>query len=457
LNLSAPQTSPPTDLGFYTEGETLSPQTAWVFAPLWEQDARFLGAFGGRGSGKSNDRAQAVIINMLTKPGCRVVGIREVQNSLKDSVKQLLIDWIERMGVRNQFTVLVDEVRGPGNSLCIFRGMNDQNSESIKSLEGFDIAWIEEAQTISQRSLDLLRPTIRKPGSQIWATWNPRFKTDPIDIFLRQNPPESAVVVEANYSDNPWFPDVLEIERLIDKSGDPERYGHIWLGRYEKVGDRQLIPAGVVEDARKAEAIPNKFDELILGVDVARFGSDETVIAFRRGRDARTIPWQHYKGLDTMEVASRVAAAMDAYGPDAVFIDSGAMGAGVVDRLRQLRREVIPVDFGSKASGLTNAKTANKRAEMWVRMRDWLMQGRVAVPDDPRLELQMTGIEYSHDQNNAILLERKHSERRMRAGLPSPDRADALALTFAYPVSKRGYDDDEHEETARGRSEATGY
>jgi hypothetical protein len=409
----------------------LNPKTAEAYAPLWQTKARYKGAWGGRGSGKSNDRAQAVIIAMISQPGTRVVCLREVQNSIRDSVYQLICDWIERLGVGPLFDITRDEIRGPGGSQCIFRGMKDQNADSIKSLEGYRIAWFEEAQTCSQRSLDLLRPTIRAPGSELWFTWNPRKPTDPIDVFLRANKPPDAIVIKANYDANPWFPDELEAERKLDETGEESRYRHIWLGEYEAISDMQLISAVLVQRARQAKPVGHAHDEVILGVDVARYGGDETVLAFRRGRDAYSEPWLYYRNLDTMEVAARVAEAWMRVKPDAVFIDEGGLGAGVVDRLRQLGFNPQAVNFGWKPDGLVDAKVANKRAEMWVRMRDWL-RSEVAIPDDEQLEAQLTAVEYKHDANNAILLEKKEDMRKR--GLPSPDRADALALTFAYPV-----------------------
>lgn len=431
----------------------LKPKTPKVFAPLWQNPARYKGAHGGRGSAKSNDRAQAVLVAMQAKPGCRVVCVREVQNSIKDSVKQLLTDWIDRFELRDQFNVLDSEIRGPSNSLCTFRGMNDQNAATIKSLEGYDIAWWEEAQTASEKSLELLRPTIRNPGSELWFTWNPRFKTDPVDRLLRQNPPSNAIVIEANYYDNPWRPDELEEERLHDKRTlDEDKYKHIWLGGYEKASDSQFIPAGIVEQAQKCEPHTDPRDEKIIGVDVARFGDDETVIAFRSGRDAAKDEWLALPKLDTMETAARVAGLIELHRPDAVFVDETGVGAGVVDRLRQLGFDIMAVNFGSKPNGLTRVKTANKRAEMWQRMKEWMEQGGVRIPNDPTLEVELTGVEYKHDHNNAILLEKK--EDMKKRGLKSPDRADALALTFAYPVSPRdvGHDDDVY-----SSNEATGY
>lgn len=436
-------------------GLTVRPRTAEVFAPLWEGEARYLGAWGGRGSGKSNDRAQAVVVAMIAEPGTRVVCLREVQNSIKDSVHQLVVDWIQRLGVGALFDVTRDEIRHVDNgSQCIFRGMKDQNAESIKSLEGVKIAWFEEAQTCSQRSLDLLRPTIRAPGSQLWFTWNPRAKTDPIDIFMRAKKPANAIVVRANYSDNPWFPEELEAERLLDLEADEARYKHIWEGAYEEQSDRQLISAALIEKARKRKPETFPQDEVVMGVDVARYGDDESCVVIRKGRDAFSEKWHTWRKLDTMEVAARVADLMSIHRPDAVFIDETGVGAGVVDRLLQLNMEITPVNFAWKPTGLTREKAANKRAEMWLRMREWFRAGG-AIADDDRLEAELTGIEYKHDANNAILLEKK--EDMKKRGLPSPDRGDALALTFAYPVNAEHYDEPDDPRDIVGRNNVTGY
>jgi phage terminase large subunit len=210
---------------------TLAMSTPRVFVPFLSP-ARYKGAYGGRGSGKSHFFAELVIARCVGKHA-RIVCIREIQNSIKDSVRQLLVDKIRKLGVEHLFDITRDELRGPGGSLVVFRGMNDANAENIKSLEGFDIAWVEEAQTFSQRSLDLLRPTIRKEGSEIWFSWNPRNKSDPVDEFLRKSPPPNSAVLHVRYSDNPWFPSTLLEEMQADRIRDPEKAVHIWDGGYD--------------------------------------------------------------------------------------------------------------------------------------------------------------------------------------------------------------------------------
>ncbi len=192
---------------------------------------RYKGAYGGRGGAKSHFFAEQVLIRAATAT-TRIVCIREVQNSIKDSVKQLLIDKIGSLGLNGQFEVLESEIRGPHGSFIVFKGMQSYNATNIKSLEAFDIAWVEEAQTLSQHSLDLLRPTLRKNGSELWFSWNPRFKTDAVDKFFRKNPPEDAVSVMINWQDNPWFPETLRKEMLHDFWIDPDKAEHIWQGAY---------------------------------------------------------------------------------------------------------------------------------------------------------------------------------------------------------------------------------
>lgn len=213
---------------------TLQLPTARVFAPLLGP-ARYKGAWGGRGSGKSHFFAELLVEEALAADALRAVCVREIQKDLRDSSKRLIEDKIQAMGVGTSFRVLDREIRTPGGGVILFQGMQDHTAESIKSLEGMDRCWVEEAQALSQRSLDMLRPTIRRPGSQIWFGWNPRRKIDAVDRFLRETPPPDAVVVRANWRDNPWFPEVLKKERLHDLTANPDGYGHIWEGEYVSV------------------------------------------------------------------------------------------------------------------------------------------------------------------------------------------------------------------------------
>ncbi len=208
--------------------------TARAFLPLLAP-ARYKGAWGGRGSGKSHFFAEKLIDDCLYERGMTAVCIREVQKTLKTSSKLLIENKLQQLGLgeRDGFKVFREVIQTPGDGQIIFQGMQDHTAESIKSLEGFKRAWCEEAQTISANSLMLLRPTIRAPGSELWFSWNARRKTDPVDLMLRgAEIPTGAVVVEANWRDNPWFTDELEQERQDCMRAEADQYGHIWEGEY---------------------------------------------------------------------------------------------------------------------------------------------------------------------------------------------------------------------------------
>lgn len=209
-------------------------ETAAVFEPLLPP-ARYKGAHGGRGSGKSHFFAEKLIDDALYEPGLLAVCIREVQKDLKDSAKRLIESKLAslRLGEADGFKVYRSEIATPGGGIFIFQGMQDHTADSIKSLEGFKRAWVEEAQTLSERSLTLLRPTLRASGSEMWFSWNPRLKVDPVDLMFRGDErPTGAVSVRANWSDNPWFPAELEQERIDCRRMNPDQYGHIWEGDY---------------------------------------------------------------------------------------------------------------------------------------------------------------------------------------------------------------------------------
>lgn len=215
---------------------------AEVFEPLLAP-ARYKGAYGGRGSGKSHFFAELMVEDSLAEPsisgeGLRSVCIREVQKDLTQSAKLLIEDKLAALGLgeADGFKIFNDVIRTPRDGIIIFKGMQDYTAESIKSLEKFKRAWWEEAQTATTHSLNLLRPTIREKGSEIWASWNPRFDDDPIDVMFRgPETPTGAVSVRANWSDNPWLPDVLEQERLDCLRMQPSLYDNIWQGGYVSV------------------------------------------------------------------------------------------------------------------------------------------------------------------------------------------------------------------------------
>lgn len=225
----------------------LAIETAAVYEPLL-QPARYKGAHGGRGSGKSQFFGD-LWLEENVQGKYDFVCLRETLKSLEFSVKKLLESKISYYNAGAYFEVQDRRILSKHGGVTIFEGMQNHTSESIKSLEGFDRAWFEEAQNASEKSLTLLRPTIRKAGSQLWFGWNPDLETDPIDKLLRgpELPPD-AIVVEANYMDNPWLPDELRAEMEFDRRRDPDKYAHVWLGKYRRNSEARVFKNWTVEE-----------------------------------------------------------------------------------------------------------------------------------------------------------------------------------------------------------------
>ncbi len=229
-----------------------------------------------------------------------------------------------------------------------------------------------------------------------------------------------------------------QIAKWVDAYGEDSDFVRIRVrGVFPRHGEMEFISAGDVDAAMSREIQSNLSDPLALGVDVARYGSNASVIFIRKGRDARSIRRQVFRGLSTVELATKVQDAHFSYHSDGIFVDGGGVGGGVVDNIRHMHLHCYEVQFGGKddvggyPTGNDGERYANKRAAMWGALRAWLKTG--ALPDDPELKSQLLGPTYSYNLRNEIVLESK--EDMMRRGVASPDDADALALTFAYPLS----------------------
>lgn len=229
-----------------------------------------------------------------------------------------------------------------------------------------------------------------------------------------------------------------DIENKIELYGEDSDYVRVRVkGMFPRIGEMEFISAADVDAAIAREVTVSIADPLALGHDVARYGSSETVTAFRKGRSAKTIDWYFQRGVGTVEQAAKITEHYQAYTPDGIFIDGGGVGGGVVDNCRHNHIFVYEVQFGGKDDvggavwGIEGEKYANKRSAMWAAMRAWLKGG--AIPDDPELRQQLIGPTYTYNIRNEIQLESK--EDMMKRGIASPDRADALALTFAYPLT----------------------
>lgn len=406
---------------------------AEIFLPLITKKFRNKLYYGGRAGGKSFAFADCLLL-LGRESKLFVACVREVQNSIKDSVYKLLKDRAEFYELTD-YVFYEDRVENIlTGTRFIFKGLKDQNSQNIKSLEGVDICWIEEGQSISKNSWDILNPTIRKPNSEIWISMNREEENDPIWKAVAAKPDDRTLVVKVNYYDNPHCPEEMKYLAEKCKQDNPDDYEHIWLGAPVNQGSTKLI---AVKDVMKAfeQKMAGSTSPLVVGVDIARFGDDKTVLCFRRGRYCFDL--KEYSQLDTVALANLLTKVIKESTPARVFLDLGNTGAGVYDILvdRGYAKIVRGVNFGAKA--INDDRYANKRAEMWDSANQWLKSELpVQLVNNDELLDDLCSVNKQYDNKGRLQLEPKEKVKE-RIGR-SPDKADAFVLTFAEPVYDNG-------------------
>ncbi len=395
------------------DGPTFGESVAPIFRGLLEP-ARYKGAWGGRGGAKSHFFGELAVVRAVSEPGLRAVFLREVQRTLRESVKLLVEDKIRKFGWQDKFDIRHDFIRTPGDGVFIFMGMQDHTADSIKSLEGFDIAWFEEAQTMTQRSLELLRPTIRKPDSELWFAWNPRHVSDPVDQFLRgSESPPSSIVINANWRDNPWFPPVLEEERQFDYRTNPQRYRHIWEGDYEPQAIGAIWTRQMIAESRQSAA--PQMQRILVAIDPAisaEKGSNETgIIVAGLGADDRGYVLADVSRIALPEEWARAAIAQyDLWEADAIVIETNQGGDMCRQTIKAVRPDVRIIEVHA-------SRAKHVRAEPISAL---YATGKIShVGAFPELEHQMCLITPDG-----------------YVGEGSPDRADALVWVFTSLFGK---------------------
>ena len=413
--------------------EKVTIKIAEKFRPLLTEHYRYKLYYGGRAGGKSYAFADCLLL-LARQKKLFIACVREVQNSIKDSVYKLLKDRAEYYKF-DDFIFYEDRIENiVTGSKFVFKGLKDQNKQNIKSLEGVDICWCEEAQAITKESFEVLDPTIRKSGSELWFSMNRENENDAIWRAIAANPDDQTLIVKVNYYDNPFCPDEMKYLAEKCKAENLDDYMHIWEGEPISLGDYKLFN---VKDVR--EAMIPKMDSstspLIIGLDIARAGSDKTVFCLRKGR--WVMKFDVIKGYDTVEVADKLTNYIKELHPARAFLDLGNSGAGVYDimKARGFAGIVKGVNFGGKA--IQPDRYKNKRAEMYATANEWIKQELpVQLPNDDLLFEELTTIERVKVAGDTLQLEDKELFKK-RIGR-SPDRADAFVLTFAEPVYDHG-------------------
>lgn len=319
-------------------------------------------AHGGRGSAKSWGFARALLIEAARTP-LRVLCAREVQKSIKDSVHRLLNDQIQAMGLGHLYDVFDTEIRGKNGSLFLFAGLASHTVESIKSFEGVDRVWVEEAQTVTKRSWDVLTPTIRKDGSEIWVTLNPDMETDETYQRFVANPPAGSFVVQMNWADNPWFPAVLEVERLETLRRDPDNYANIWEGEPKRVSEGAIYRHEVerLYAENRVRAVP--YDPLLKVHTVWDLGfADSMSIGLWQRSSAEVRCIGHIE--DTRRTLDWYVALLEKlpyrWGNDFIPHDGRARdfktGKSTEEHLREMGRRPVVLDILSVEEGIKAAR-----------------------------------------------------------------------------------------------------
>ena len=395
-------------------------------APLFEPH-RYKVLHGGRGSAKSWSAARAALIQSAERP-LRWLCAREIQKTISESVHRVLADQIGLLGLEDFYTIQETVIRGRNGSEFVFAGIRGQDVAKIKSFEGVDRCWVEEAQVVTKKSWDILLPTIRKPGSEFWITFNPELDSDETYVRFVAQPPSDAVVIEMNWRDNPWFPD--ELRKLKDewKARDPEGYETVWEGKCRPAVEGAIYRKEIEAMTRDKRLRPVPYDPLLKVHTVWDLGwNDKTsiILAQRVGGELRLVDFVEDSHTALPEYVQELKQRKWNWGTDFLPHDgaSGRLessGLSAQDILRKLGRTVQIIPRGDIEAGIKAAR---------------LMFGRCYFDSDKALPL-VNHLKRYRRQINSVTQE---------AGGPLHDEHSHAADAFRYlalVADKMSNDDD---------------
>ena len=396
------------------------------FKPLFDSWWRHAVIEGGRYSLKSHTVARFLLLTARSKR-VRIACLRQFQKNIADSSYQLLIDLIQQYGF-SEFVWTNDTITNTNTgSTFIFKGLDRNVETTIKSLEGIDIAWIDEAQTITLKSIRILNPTIRKPGSKIIWTLNRLTDLDPVISYFITNPPRKDVWhLEVDYriaQKNGWLSNEILYEIEQARINHPEDYAHDYLGKALAISDKNII-----QTAQVIEAMGREVDDegvIEVGVDVARLGGDRTVFVKRKG--LKEIGRASFTKKRTTEVCDLLANFISADKDVLIKIDDTGVGGGVTDEMIARGYNVIPINFGAKASN--SDKYPNLISEAWFYLQSIIDQ--ISIANDKDLLVELSNREWKMDSKGRRGVESKDDYKKR--GFRSPDLADATILCFYTP------------------------
>lgn len=402
--------------------EKIKIQIPIEYRVLFETHWRNLLIYGGRFSLKSHTTARALLIRGRQEKK-RIFCGRELQNSIADSSWQLLADLIELYEMTDYVVTKDGIVNTVTDSDFIFKGLR-HNAQSVKSIEGIDIAWIEEAQTISKESIDILTPTVRKSGSQIIWTFNRLNELDPVFELLAMKPRPDTELLNLNYDiaeKYGWLPKEIKAEIEFDKENYPELYAHKWLGEPIGQAEMSIIGRTITLEAMQRKIIDDGEEEV--GVDVARMGNDRTVFCRRKG--LKTVRLEVHQKLRTTQVCDALEKFIDFDKNIPLKIDDTGVGGGVTDEMIKRDYNVIAINFGARATD--EDKYPNWISEAWFHMAE--VMPFAELPFESDLLMELTTRQWAQDNKGKRRVESKADYKKR--GFRSPDIADALIICYS--------------------------
>lgn len=391
---------------------------------------RYKGLRGGRCSGKSWAAADA-LISIATSYLCFVVCAREIQKSIKESAQKLLCDTIHKHGLDDQFEITNTEIQHRGTGArFIFIGLKG-NPEAVKSLEGAHIVWVEEASQVSEESWEILIPTIRKKGSQIWATWNPGSPADYVEKLFNPVTNPDCVVEHINYLENPHCsPEIIRHAEKM-RLEDPEKYNWIYLGGFRPQGEMTWIGLSELMPCFGRIAMPDQSKRVVAGLDLG-YSKDRSVLIIRQGSVIQhTFVWNN---ADPEALGDELIGLVNKFKIEALGVDALGPGAHMVSKLSNaLPGRIVAVKY-SEAARQSSTYT-NLRSEAWGKIKEWLPTGCIPNGRDQEWITDLTNIRYSYDNAGRYALESK--KLLIARGFPSTDMADALGISLTLNDEKQ--------------------
>ena len=419
--------------------------TGRAFNGVTPVDPTRLAVASGHGIGKSALTAWLILWIMSTRPYSKGVVTANTGDQLRTKTWSELAKWKSRCLTGHWF-----ELNSGKGSLSMYhkhlseswrvdaQTCREENSEAFAGLHAANSTpfyLFDEASAIPEKIWEVAEGGLTDGEPMFFCFGNPTRNSGSFREFFGRK--KHRWITRQIDSRTAKMTNKKLIQTWIDDYGEDSDFVRVRVrGVFPRGGDMQFIPSDAVYEAQKRD--PGRYlgdDPLICGVDLARGGDDDCYIQFRRGQDAMSekiykIPGE--KSRDSMRVVSLLTTVLNDHKPDVTFLDETGLGGPICDRMKQLGYHVVGVNFGSKADDEKHFR--NKAAEMWFRMREWIMNGG-SIPDDPQIEVELTGREYSHNDKDQLVLERKQDMKKR--GLSSPDWGDALGLTFAYHVPKR--------------------